>query len=248
VITALITLAGLVTPVRAETLRVFAAASLTEAFGDLARLFGELHPGATVEFQFAGSQLLRTQLEQGASADLFASADTAQMNPLARAKLVGPSTVFAHNALAVVASSRSKRVQSLGDLAKPRVRIVVAGATVPVGRYTAQVMAKISAAGIYGHDFQPRVTANIRSEETNVRSVLSKVGLGEADAGFVYRTDVRDAEGVTILEIPAAVNVVAVYPMAVVQRSARKQLATSFQELVTSERGRAVLASHGFRP
>jgi molybdate transport system substrate-binding protein len=170
------------------------------------------------------------------------------MDPLRQAGLVGAATVFAHNDLVVVSSLRSKRARSLGDLAQPGARIVVAGPTVPVGRYTTQVLAEMAAAGIYGDDFQTRVSANIRSQETNVRSVLAKVVLGEADAGFVYRTDVHGTDGVIVLDIPLRMNVVAAYPIAIVQRTAARKLAESFVTLVTGERGRAALASHGFQP
>jgi molybdate transport system substrate-binding protein len=156
--------------------------------------------------------------------------------------------VFAHNELVAVASTKSGNVRGLGDLARPGIRIVVAGETVPVGRYTTQLLGKMSAAGLWGDDFRSRFSANVVSRETNVRAVLAKVALGEADAGVVYRTDVVAAEGVTVLDIPQRVNVVATYPIAVVSRTESPDLAAEFVELVGGPEGQAVLRRHGFLP
>lgn len=232
----------------AAELHVFAASSLTEAFSELGKTFEAEHLNCAVAFNFAGSQLLRTQIEQGAPADVFASADAAQMEPLVRARLVSPQRVFAHNDLVVAASTRSGKVETLGDLALPGIRVVVAGGTVPVGRYTTQVLEAMDASRAYGDEFLTQVTANVRSQETNVRAVLAKVVLGEADAGIVYRTDVRGAEGIAVLDIPEHVNVIAAYPIATIRGAASGVLAEAFVQLVTSERGQKVLAAHGFRP
>jgi molybdate transport system substrate-binding protein len=156
--------------------------------------------------------------------------------------------VFAHNELVAVVSTKSGIVKGLGDLAKPGIRIVVAGETVPVGRYTTQLLEKMSAADIWGDDFESRVKANVVSRETNVRAVLAKVSLGEADAGVVYRTDVVATEGVAVLEIPESVNIVATYPIAVVSRTESPELAAEFVELVRGPEGQAVLRRHGFLP
>jgi molybdate transport system substrate-binding protein len=170
------------------------------------------------------------------------------MEPLEKAGLVDAPRVFARNELVAGASTRSDKVKGLGDLARPGIRIVVAGETVPVGRYTTQLLGKMNAAGLWGDDFHARFTANVVSRETNVRAVLAKVALGEADAGVVYRTDVATAEGVAVLEIPERVNVIATYPIAVVSRTESPDLAAAFVELVSGPDGQAVLRRHGFLP
>jgi molybdate transport system substrate-binding protein len=230
----------------AGTLRVSAAASLTEAFGAIGTAFETSHPGTEVEFNFAGSQILRTQIEQGAPVDVFVAADLAQMDPLKKVDLVRPPRIFAHNELVVVTSAKSGTVKALGDLVRPGVRLVTAAETVPVGRYTTQILNKMTAGGLWGDDFQSRFVANIVSRETNVRGVLAKVSLGEADAGVVYRTDVAAAKDVAVLEIPARFNVIATYPIAVVARSESAALAAEFVELVLSKAGQLILLQHGF--
>jgi molybdate transport system substrate-binding protein len=227
-------------------LHVSAAASLTESFTEIATGFEVAHPGSKVEFSFAGSQILRTQIEQGAEVDVFASADQVQMDPLVKAKLVGKPRVFAHNKLAAVASTKTGTVRSLGDLSKPGVTLVVAGSTVPVGRYTTQLVGKMGASGLYGDDFASRFNANVMSHETNVRAVLMKVSLGEADAGIVYATDIRQSDKVTVLEIPERMNVIATYPIAVTHRSKSKEMAEAFVLHVLSPEGQAILRKWGF--
>jgi molybdate transport system substrate-binding protein len=233
----------------AETLRVSAAASLTEAFGEIARAFEAAHPGDDVELNFAGSQVLRTQIEQGAPVDVFASADLVHADALKRVGLLGAYQVFAHNRLVVVTPVEGAKIVRLVDAARPGMRVVVAGPTVPVGRYTTQVLQKLGAAGLYGDDFQARVLANVVSQETNVRMVLSKVALGEADAGFVYATDAMTAPGkVKSIDVPDRYNVVAQYPIGVVARSAAPEKAKAFVALVLGAEGQGVLRKYGFAP
>ena len=232
--------------VSAETVRVFAAASLTDAFRDVAALFEKRHAGDSVELNFAGSQLLRTQIEQGAPADVFASADLVHADALKAAGLLSRYTIFARNRVVVVVPAGSPRVKRLQDVARPEVKVLVAGPTVPVGRYTTQVLAKLAAAGLYGDDFQSRVQANVVSQETNVRVVLSKVALGEADAGFVYVTDAAAAtQKVTTIDIPERYNVVSEYPIGLVTKRAAAQ-AQAFVDLVLGQEGQAILGKYGF--
>jgi molybdate transport system substrate-binding protein len=232
----------------AAPLRVFAAASLTDAFGEIAAAWREANPGEKVELNVAGSQLLRVQIEQGADADVLASADLAHMEALQREGLVSTPVVFARNRLAVVTTREESAVRTLADLARPGVRIVVAGPDVPAGRYTNEVLGRMSRAGIYGDDFERGVKANVVSLESNVRAVLTKVVLGEADAGFVYTTDARAARGkVAVLEIPDAVNAVAEYPIAAVTASPRPRDAARFIAFVLGERGQAILRERGFQ-
>jgi len=241
------TLTGLAArPASAETVRVFAASSLTEAFREIAAAHEAARPGMKVELSFAGTQVLRTQIEQGAPADVFASADLAHSEALARAGLLATPRTFARNALAVVVPAGPARVASLADLARPGVRVVVAGPAVPAGRYTVEALRRLAAPGSLGPGFDARVRANVVSEETNVRAVLSKVVLGEADAGFVYQTDAASAGArVRVLEVPS--SVVAEYSIGVVSGAADAAAAEAFVGLVLGERGQAILRRHGFR-
>ncbi|MFN0149429.1 MAG: molybdate ABC transporter substrate-binding protein [bacterium] len=237
------------TDASAETVRVFAAASLTEAFRDIAALYREQNPGDDVEFNFAGSQVLRTQIEQGAPADVFSPADRVHMDALTTKNLAASGAIFARNRLVVVTPRVTPKVRQLGDLARPGVRVVLADANVPVGRYTTQALGKMNRAGLFGDDFETRVVANVVSRETNVRAVLAKVSLDEVDAGVAYATDAQTAaDKVHILEIPEIMNVVAEYPIAVVAKRAAAAGGARFVALVLSEPGQAILAKRGFAP
>lgn len=231
----------------AETVRVFAAASLTEAFRETAGLFEKQHPGDTVELSFAGSQVLRAQIEQGAPADVFASADRVHAEALRAAGLLGPYTIFARNKLVLVVPAGSTKVTRLQDVARPGVKVLVAGPTVPVGRYTTQALVKLGASQLYGDDFQSRVQANVVSQETNVRAVLAKVALGEADAGFVYVTDAATAaQKLQVIDVPDRYNVVAECPIGLVTKGAAATQARAFVDLVLGPEGQAILRKHGF--
>jgi molybdate transport system substrate-binding protein len=230
-----------------EPLKVFAASSLTEAVQEIARDFERANPGAAVELNLAGSQVLRTQIEQGALADVFAPADLVHAETLERSHLLAGYKVFARNALVVVVPGSTARVHGLQDVARPGMKVVVAGPSVPVGRYTTEVLAKLAASGLYGDDFQARVQANVVSQETNVRAVLAKVSLGEADAGFVYLTDAKAAgDKVGVLTIADRYNVVAEYPIGVLARSMHPRAAAFIARVLGSD-GQAVLRKHGFR-
>lgn len=231
----------------AETIRVFAASSLTEAFRDLGSAFEGARPASRVELHLAGSQLLRTQIEQGAPADVFASADVEHARALTLAGLLGPTRVFARNRLVVVtAVGPSPRVRALADLGRPGVRLVLAGPAVPAGRYAAQALVRLETEGGLGPGFAARARRNVVSEETNVRAALSKVLLGEADAGFVYATDAAAGGGrVGVLELP--VDLVAEYPIGVVAGSRIPAASEAFVSFVLGEAGQAILRRHGFR-
>jgi molybdate transport system substrate-binding protein len=235
---------------RADVVRVFAAASLQEAFEDIASEYRRRHPTDDVELHFGGSQLLRTQIEQGAPADVFVSADRVQMDALVAGRHVGDSTaVCARNRLVVVVPADGARAGRLADLARPGLRLVVAHPNVPVGRYTTRLLEMMGRSGLFGADFPARVTANIVSQETNVRAVLAKVSLGEADAGFVYSTDAAGAvRKVAALDIPDGMNVVAEYPIAVVAGTRSPAAAARFVQFVLDEPGQALLAKRGFLP
>jgi molybdate transport system substrate-binding protein len=212
---------------------------LTDSFKALGAAFQTAHPGTTVQFNFAGSPTLVTQIEQGASADVFASADTTNVDKLKTDGFTAGNTqVFAHNKLEiVVAAGNPKGITGLADLAKPDVIYITAAPTVPAGKYALQILDK---AGV-------KVTP--KSLETDVKSVVSKIVLGEADAGIVYVTDVRAAGSkVTGVPIQDSVNVIATYPIVAVKGSKNSSLANAFIAYVLSADGQVTLQSFGFLP
>lgn len=222
---------------RAADLTVFAAASLREAFGELSRRFEQQHPGVRVELELAGSQELRVQIENGARADVFASADLRHMRALRAEKLVDAPVIFARNEPVLVApQDGAPFLRTFADL--PRAgRVVLGDESVPIGAYSGQILAK---AGM-------RLGDRVVSRELNVRQVLAKVALGEADAGIVYRSDVPAAQGkVRVIPIPPALNVVAQYPVATV--AGAPPLAQQFVALLLSRAGQEALARAGFLP
>ena len=233
-------------------LTVFAAASLAQAFDELGERFEAQHPGVEVVFNFAGSQQLAQQLGQGAPADVFASADVAQMSVAIERERVRPGAPreFARNRLvAVYPKDNPAGLVDLRDLARPELqgRLVLAAAAVPAGAYTLAFLDKASADPRFGAPFKEAVLRNVGSYEENIRAVLSKVVLGEAFAGIVYESDVTGdaASQVGRIEIPDALNVIASYPIAPIANSARPDLAQAFVDLVLSSEGQSVLAAHG---
>jgi molybdate transport system substrate-binding protein len=226
---------------------VFAAASLREAFAAIGARFEQAHPGVKVAVNLAGSQELRTQIENGAPADVFASADMKHMQALVNQKLAQAPRVFARNEpVLVVPRANPAQVRSLANLPDAR-RIVLGVPEVPIGAYTLRVLD--AASKRYGPDFRARVEARVVSRELNVRQVLAKVKLGEADAAIVYRTDAAAAGAeVQVIALPAELNVLAEYPVAVLSRARQPALAAAFVDLLLSRAGREVLIRFGFRP
>lgn len=229
-------------------LTVYAAASLTEAFRELGSTYEAAHAGSKVEFNFAGSQELRAQIEQGAKADVFASADLRNMKALEDKGTVSAARVFARNRLVVIVPADNRAgVKTLADLARPGLKLVMAQANVPVGQYGLQALDKLAADPAYGTEYKASVLQNAVSQENNVRAVVSKIALGEGDAGIVYATDAQSVGArVGTIEIPDAYNVVAEYPIAVVTGAAEAEQAKVWIELVLSEQGQAVLKRYGF--
>ena len=230
----------------AVQLTVFAASSLRDAFQELGQRFLEKNRGVEVSFNFAGSQELRTQLQQGARADVAAFADQPQFQSLVSEDLAGPPSVFARNTLAlIVPRGNPARILELRDLPLAG-RIVVGDPSVPIGSYTLRLLDGASAR--YGAGFRQKVEERVSSRELNVRQVLAKVRLGEADAGIVYRSDALLANAaVDSIPIPADLNLEATYPIAVLRNAPQPRLAEAFVRLVLSVEGRAVLARHGFQ-
>jgi molybdate transport system substrate-binding protein len=217
-------------------LRVFAAASLTAAFTELGERFTAASGGTRVTFNFAGSQALATQIRQGAPADVFASADLANM---AKVKdLAGTPQNFASNQLQIVVEQGNpQNISGLDDLANPDLKVVLAAPEVPAGKYAAEILGKAG------------VTVKPVSQEDNVKAVVTKVSLGEADAGIVYVTDVTaGGDKVEGVDIPTDQNVLATYPIATLKASKAQAQAQAFMDLVLSADGRRVLEQYGFLP
>jgi molybdate transport system substrate-binding protein len=234
-----------------RTLTVFAASSLTDAFTEIGRDFESAHSNVTITFNFAGSGTLRTQLEQGAVADVFASANQAEMDNLVTSSLVAAdsSRVFLNNSLLVILpAANPANIQTLQDLATPGIKLVLADTTVPAGKYARQILANMDADPAFSPTFSARVLANLVSNETNVKQVLAKVQLGEADAGIVYVSDAVAAPELKTIEIPAALNVIAKYPLAVLSNAPQPDLAAKFIDYVLSSDGQAILQKWGFVP
>lgn len=228
---------------------VFAAASLTEAFEEMAAKFEAANPSAELVFNFGGSQQLAQQLAQGAPADVFASANKRQMQVVIEAGRVMSDTaqVFAGNRLVVIVPDDNPAgLAELLNLAKPGVKLVLAAPEVPVGGYTLEFLRRASDAPGFTAVYSPTVLANVVSYEENVRAVLSKVTLGEADAGIVYSSDAPPDAAVGRIDIPDELNVLAAYPIAPVADAGQADLARRFIEYVLSAEGQAILSAHGF--
>ncbi len=235
------------TAAQPQTLTVFAAASLLDAFAEIGKSFEAANPGVTVIFNFDGSQSLRTQLEQGAAADVFASANRQEMDALATQSLISNSQVFVANQLVVILpSDNPANIQTLADLARPGLLLVLAAEEVPVGQYSRQALNNLEAE--FGAGFKDQVLANVVSEENNVKQVVAKVQLGEADAGIVYNSDAVASPDLGALAFPAEHNVIASYPVAVLANAPNRDLAEAFVAYVLSSDGQATLKKWGFSP
>ncbi|MBZ0150927.1 MAG: molybdate ABC transporter substrate-binding protein [Planctomycetes bacterium] len=239
-LTLLLTLPGACTKPTpaAEKTMVFAAASLTAAFEELAKTFEQGHPGARLELHFAGTPQLVLQLQEGAEVDVFAAADQANMQKVvATGKTTAAPVTFAQNRLTiVVAKGNPKGIAGLADLSRQDLRVVLCGPEVPAGRYARQALD------------QAKVAVASRSDEPSVKAVVSKVALGEVDAGIVYVTDAAGAKDkVDAVAIADEQNVIASYPIVRLQCGhAEDPVGEQFVAFVLSAAGQAVLARHGF--
>lgn len=238
-------------PQRGGEVTVFAAASLTDAFGKIKSDLEAANPGLTITYNFAGSQALVTQLKEGATADVFASANKTQMTAATdNGSISGTPATFVRNKLAIVVPiDNPAGIAAPVDLGNEGLKLVVAQADVPVGKYARESLCTMGRdTATYGEGFVDRVAGNIVSEEEDVRDVLAKVELGEADAGIVYLTDAASApDQVKVVEIPAGVNVVASYPIAPVT-GGTTDLASAFIAYVLGPEGQATLKTFGFEP
>ena len=235
-----------------KELTVSCAASLTGAFGEIGQMYkNETNIGAV--FNFDGSQVLRTQIENGAYADIFVSANTKQMNLMKNEGFMNNSsiTVFTRNKpVIIVPKDNPAKIQNISDLGKPGIKIVIGTKDVPIGDYTLQILAKLANDSAYGPGFTKKVMANVVSNETNVNYVTSKVALGEADAGVAYVSDITKdlSSKITKIEIPDKYNVIATYPMGILKQSKYTPQAQEFINLVKSDKGIAILEKYGFEP
>ena len=227
------------------TLNVFSAASLTSAFGELANDFEISHPNVDVALNFAGSNTLRAQIEAGAQADVFISANLKEMGSLVSSNLVNEEDikiVLYNQLIIILPAGNPANISTITDLSRPGLKLVLAAEEVPVGRYTRQMLENA------GLDFSAQVLANVVSNENSVKQVLAKVQLGEADAGVVYTSDAIAAPELPVIEIPLEWNVLAEYPIARLKDTPHSELADEFVAYLLSPQGRTIFQKWGFSP
>lgn len=225
-----------------QSATIFAAASLTESFRELEMLFEETHPNVDIVLNFASSNTLRAQIENGAPADVFASANMKEMDALIESGIVAVDAArpFLHNRLVIITPAENiANLTTFEDLSRADLKLVLAAEEVPIGRYTRQMLANA------GTEFSERVLANVVSNESNVKQVVAKIQLGEADAGIVYASDTVAVPELVVIEIPAEYNVLATYPIAPLTDSPP---AHAFVSFILSPEGQAVLEKWGFTP
>jgi molybdate transport system substrate-binding protein len=233
-----------------STLTVLAASSLTDAFGELEKTFEERNPGVDVRQSFESSSTLLTQIQQGAPADVFASAAEEEMDTAVDDGLVaGEPEVFVRNSeVVMVPTDNPANILSMRDLAAPGTKLVLAEEGVPAADYAVEILDRANAE--YGGGFKQEVLSNVVSREADVRASVNRVALGEADATFGYASDytpdIRDR--VEIIEIPENLNTVATYPIAPLEDARSPGLAHEWVDLVLSEEGQRVLEEWGFEP
>jgi molybdate transport system substrate-binding protein len=233
-----------------RTLTILAASSLTDAFGELGKTFEQQNPGTTVKTSFGASSDLLAQIQQGAPADVFASAAEEEMNTAVKDGLVsGKPVVFVKNReVIMVPKDNPANIQSLEDLSKPGIKLVLAAEGVPAADYAAEILDK--ADKVYGPDFKQEILSNVVSRETDVRASVNRVVVGDADTTFGYASDytpdIRDK--VKIVSIPENLNIIATYPIATLKDAKEPDLAKEWVDLVTSSEGQQVLKKWGFEP
>ena len=240
-------------PAPTAKLTVLAAASLSDAFREIGAAFESTNPGTKVEFSFAGSNQLRTQLENGSPGDVFASADRKQMDTAIASKVVDAATsrVFSHNQLVVIVPrSNPAKIESLADLARPSLKIIVADKAVPVGNYTRLLLDNAAKDTALGERFVAAFDASTVSREQSVAAVVAKIALAEADAAIAYASDAKGASADKLIAIPIATSLAprAYYLIAATSRATDPKLAAKFIEFILSPQGRDVLSNRGFTP
>ena len=234
----------------AAALTIFAAASLKSALEQAKTAYQAANPGSTITLATDSSAALETQIEQGAPADVFLSADTTNPQKLINGGFTsGEAIPFAGNKLTVIVpTDNPAAIQSAADLAKPGLRIIAAGDEVPITKYATQLVENLAAEADDPARFAAAYVANVASKEDNVSSIVSKVALGEGDAGIVYVTDAAASDEVTAIAVPDAANVPATYAGVVVGESPNHEAGAAFLDWLTGTDGQAVLSSFGFLP
>ena len=237
-------------PVVAVELSIFAGASLKDALGAIKVAYETAMPGVTLVVATDASSTLRTQIEQGAPADVFLSADTKNPDALVNDSLAdGQAVGFARNRLTVIVPpDNPAAIATATDLAKPGIKVVAAGDEVPITKYATQVVEGLAALSDDPAGFTKAYAANIVSKEENVKAVVGKIELGEGDAAIVYVTDARASTKVATIDIPPDANVVASYGGVVVKASTHVDAAHAFLDWLRGPDGAAILATFGFLP
>jgi molybdate transport system substrate-binding protein len=232
------------------TLTILAASSLTDAFGQLGNTFEKQNPGTTVKASFGASSDLLAQIQQGAPADVFASAATEEMNTAEKDGLLsGKPEVFVKNReVIMVPKDNPANINSLEDMAKPDIKLVLAAKDVPAADYAVEILGKANK--VYGPNFEKDVLSNVVSREADVRASVNRVVVGDADATFGYASDytpdMRDK--VKVIPIPPKLNIIATYPIAALKDAKGQDLAKKWVDLVTSGEGQKVLKKWNFEP
>jgi molybdate transport system substrate-binding protein len=237
----------LATPVE---LTVYAAASLADALDDVAAEYETLNPGLTLTISTDSSVALETKIEQGAGADVFLSADTANPQKLITGGFAAdPVLIFATNQLAIIVPTDNPAgIESAADLARTGIKVIAAGDAVPITKYAKQLVDNLAKTSGYPADFAKKYAANIVSKEENVAAVVGKVALGEGDAAIVYATDAAGSNAVTSIDVPDAANVLATYGAVVIKTSKHEAEARAFLEWLHGPAGQALLDNLGFGP
>ena len=234
----------------AAELTIFAAASLKNVLGEAKAQYEAANPGTTITLSTDSSSALETQIEQGAPADVFLSADTTNPKKLVDKGLAdGDAVTFAGNKLTVIVPSDNQAgIQTPADLAKPGIKVIAAGDEVPITKYATQLVANLAKQSGYPADFAAAYANNIASKEDNVKAVVSKIELGEGDAGIVYVTDAKASNKVKTIDVPDAANVPATYQGVVVKASKAAAVAYAFLTWFAGPAGQAILSQAGFLP
>lgn len=237
-------------PARSVALTVYGAASLKDVLAEVGIAYQAIVPGSMLTIATDSSSTLRTQIEEGAPADVFLSADERNPQALVDAGLAdGAAVAIATNLLTIIVPSDNPAgIATPADLAVPEVKVIAAGDEVPVTTYARQVIANLAADPTYPTCFAEAYAANVVSKEDNVKAVVAKIELGEGDAAIVYATDALAASGVATVEIPATMNVAATYAGVVVLSSPRLAEAHAFLDWLAGPAGVATLAGFGFLP
>jgi len=231
------------------TLNIFADSSLADLFTDLGGVFEASNPGVAVSFNFDSSQVLQKQIQEGASADLFASADALDMNALITSGLVDEAAaqiILSNDLVVILPLNNPAGIESLEDLAKPGVRLILGSEESPIGRNSLLLLDRMDDA--FGAGFKDQALKNVTANEDNVKLLVSQIELGEGDAGIVYSSDAFVSSQLSIIDVPLDLNVAVDYSLAPLTKSANADLALKFIELILSGQGQEIIQRWGFLP